>query len=311
MRGLFKTTISLMVLVFMLVVLSSCTQDIAQTSSSSTDSDEASSAISEGNISAEESSPVHPLDGIWLLSSATRMNPLECQEIYSYYENGLPKEIIATFPDSKKEQRTVYTYDDDQNMLSCITTDQNGNVIAYIEQSFADGKLIQKKELELGATREISTTYSYDASGRLLQKEPTDGNGYIETYSYHEDGGYTVTSTNVSGESAKYVYDAMGNPLEVYGDDGELDSLFIYDENDCLLEEQAFYAEEKIYAYCYEYDTNGVLLKKSYYSYDELVYTMIYEYDAYGNNTKIKHVSADGTERVIADMEYQLFHVQE
>ena len=147
MRGLFKTTISLMVLVFMLVVLSSCTQDITQTSSSSTDSDEASSAISEGNISAEESSPLQPLDGIWLLSSATRMNPLECQEIYSYYENGLPKEIIATFPDSKKEQRTVYTYDDDQNMLSCITTDQNGNVIAYIEQSFADGKLIQKKRI--------------------------------------------------------------------------------------------------------------------------------------------------------------------
>ena len=29
---------------------------------------------------------------------------------------------------------------------------------------------------------------------------------------------------------------------------------FIYDENNCLLEEQAFYAEEKIYAYYYEYN---------------------------------------------------------
>ncbi len=264
-------------------------------------------------VSMAESVPEHSTqdspDGIWLPTKTTKHHPFACIETYEYTPNGLLLQSVAVYPSSGREETTVFTYDDDRNLLSKITTDKNGTEIAYIKQTFADGYLMTKTELENGSSREKTTVYSYDEQGRLWKTESADETGVTETYTYHENGGYTVDWVGSSGNGS-YLYDVSGNLLEIRDGDGELNEEHIYDEKGRLLTTVHYSAEEATFAYQYEYDDDGNLLKRDYYSYDELQQTMIYEYDEHGNQTKIKQIY-NGNELTVSETEYELFGVNE
>ena len=235
-------------------------------------------------------------DGIWLPTKATRQHPFARIETYEYTSNGLLMQISTDYPQSGREETTAFLYDDDRNLLSKITTDKNGTEIAYIKQTFADGKLMSKTELENGSSHEKTTVYIYDEQGRLWKTEPADGVGVTETYAYHENGGYTVNWVSLSGNGS-YLYDASGKLLAMRDGDGELNEENIYDENNRLLETIHYVAGEITYTYQYEYD-------------DELQQTTTYEYDEHGNNTKIFELY-NGKKLVVCETEYELFEINE
>lgn len=282
--------------------LALCTACTAENGLSDQMSETSSRAI------AENSTQQTP-NGIWRVSKFTQHFPFANVKTYTYGENGLLLQTVTVYGEGGREETTVFSYDADQNLLSEITTDQNGTEIAFVKQTFADGKLMSKTVLELGASREKTTLYSYDANGRLKKTEPSDGTGATENYTYHEGGGYTVEWVSASG-SGSYLYDASGNLLETRHQDGELNEENIYDAYNRLLATKHYFAGEVTSAYQYEYDAGGNLLKRDYYSYGELQQTMLYEYDEYGNQIKIKQLY-NGNEQIVCEMEYELFGTNE
>lgn len=249
----------------------------------------------------EESAQTEPR-GIWRMTEHTQLFPFAYTETYTYGENGLLLQTVTVYGEGERKETTVYDYDADGNLLLEMTTDQNGTEVAYVKQSFKDGKLMSKTDLELGASRESTTLYSYDREGRL---QKTERDGITERYFYHEDGGYTVEWSGKSGNGT-YLYDALGNLLEIRHGDGELNEEYLYDEQGHLLTARHYSGGEVISAYRYTYDTHGRLYSRMYYSYEELQQTLIYEYDEHGNQIKTKQV-ADGKELLLSETEYEFF----
>lgn len=249
----------------------------------------------------EESAQTEPR-GIWRMVGYTQLFPFAYTETYTYGENGLLLQTVTVYGEGERRETTVYDYDADGNLLLEMTTDQNGTEVAYVKQSFENGKLMSKTVLELGASRESTTLYSYDREGRL---QKTERDGITESYFYHEDGGYTVEWSGKSGNGS-YLYDASGNLLEIRHGDGELNEEYLYDEQGHLLNIKQYAAGEVTDLYRYQYDASGNLLSREFYFYGELQYTTLYEYDEHGNQIKTKQV-ADGKELLLSETEYEFF----
>lgn len=249
----------------------------------------------------EESAQTEPR-GIWRMTEYTQLFPFAYTETYTYGENGLLLQTVTVYGTGNRKETTVYDYDADGNLLLEMTTDQNGTEVAYVKQSFENGKLMSKTDLELGASRESTTLYSYDEEGRL---QKTERDGFTESYFYHEDGGYTVEWSGKSGNGT-YLYDALGNLLEIRHGDGELNEEYLYDEQGHLLNIKQYSAGEVTDLHRYQYDASGNLLSREFYFYGELQYTILYEYDEHGNQIKTKQV-ADGKELLLSETEYEFF----
>lgn len=252
-------------------------------------------------VSVETSIPTEPR-GVWRIAAYTQHVPFACTETYTYGENGLLLQTVTVYGEGERRETTEYDYDADGNLLLEMTTDQNGTEVAYVKQSFENGKLMSKTVLELGASRESTMLYSYDREGRL---QKTERDGITESYFYHEDGGYTVEWSGKSGNGS-YLYDALGNLLEIRHGDGELNEEYLYDEQGHLLNIKRYSAGEVTDLHRYQYDASGNLLSREFYFYGELQYTMLYEYDEHGNQIKTKQV-ADGKELLLSETEYEFF----
>lgn len=249
----------------------------------------------------EESAQTEPR-GIWRMTEYTQLFLFAYTETYTYGENGLLLQTVTVYGTGNRKETTVYDYDADGNLLFEMTTDQNGTEVAYVKQSFENGKLMSKTVLELGASRESTTLYSYDEEGRL---QKTERDGFTENYFCHEDGGYTVEWSGKSGNGT-YLYDALGNLLEIRHGDGELNEEYLYDEQGHLLNIKQYSAGEVTDLHRYQYDASGNLLSREFNFYGELQYTMLYEYDEHGNQIKTKQV-ADGKELLLSETEYEFF----
>ena len=258
-------------------------------------------AEADSQPSVEESVPAEPR-GVWRMVGYTQLFPFAYTETYTYGENGLLLQTVTVYGEGERRETTEYDYDVDGNLLLEMTTDQNGTEVAYVKQSFENGKLMSKTVLELGASRESTTLYSYDREGRL---QKTERDGITESYFYHEDGGYTVEWSGKSGNGS-YLYDALGNLLEIRHGDGELNEEYLYDEQGRLLNIKQYSGGEVTDLHRYQYDVSGNLLSCEFYFYGELQYTMLYEYDEHGNQIKTKQV-ADGKELLLSETEYEFF----
>ena len=258
-------------------------------------------AEADSQPSVEESVPAEPR-GIWRMTEYTQLFPFAYTETYTYAIDGLLLQTVTVYGEGERRETTEYDYDADGNLLLEMTTDQNGTEVAYVKQNFENGKLMSKTVLELGASRESTTLYSYDGEGRL---QKTERDGITESYFYHEDGGYTVEWSGKSGNGS-YLYDASGNLLEIRHGDGELNEEYLYDEQGHLLNIKQYSAGEITDLHRYQYDASGNLLSCEFYFYGELQYTMLYEYDEHGNQIKTKQV-ADGKELLLSETEYELF----
>ena len=291
-----KRTISLLLL-FLSVCLFLCTACAEEPAPAESTAVSFSEPESVSEISAPETQ-----GGIWLPVKVTNHSPVQSTETYEYGENGLPTRITTVYAMDGREEVTLFTYDQDQHLLEQVTTDEEGNEVAYIRQTYRDGKLTSKTQLEAGSSRERTTLYTYDEKGRITKEEPSDGIGEILTYIYEEDGSYTVSFA----DGYTLLYNSQGDVLRSCNKDGELTEEYLYDECNRLLTYKQYIAEEVSAAYRFHYDEKGNLSKREYFSYDDLMQTLLYGYDEHGNNISLSVLSG-GNEMTVVETEYAFF----
>lgn len=216
---------------------------------------------------------------------------------YTYDEYGRISQI--TYP----EERTVtYTYDLADNLLKVedsagdtteYTYDKQGNVLTCSRSS---GILTEYEYDALGQVISVSNkndddllssfSYTYDANGRIIKEEATQGeDSSVKDFEYDEEGqlvGYTET---LNGEVAntKYGYSETGNRVAVTTGTDKRRIISTYNDNGQLIKE----TDSKTGTTTYDYDENGNLIEKD--SKDE---NLTYSYDVENRLTAVREGGA-------------------
>ncbi|MFB6295696.1 MAG: hypothetical protein ABEH66_02505 [Halobacteriales archaeon] len=221
---------------------------------------------------------------------------------------------VDTLTYETDEYRYVRRFDD-RNRLQSVTLDY-GPFTRRINYTYQDGRLVEVKAP--GGT----TSYSYDAAGRIVRVEGPNGtgvsyaydaegrrtkamydNGIVTNYTYNAAGWLTgLRAVNSNGTvlfEYSYAYDAAGNRIRRTNGDGEV-TRYEYDALDRLV--RVTYPSGKTVSYSYDAvgnrisrSVNGSRTAYEYSKEDELLQagTTSYEHDANGN--RIKRVEGGAT----------------
>ncbi len=208
---------------------------------------------------------------------------------YSY--DLLGNMIKVTDPEGRK---TVYSHDNNGNVLSVGTEDEN-------------------KEVRIG------TSYTYDKLGRI--KTETDGEGNTTSYSYDKNGNLTcrmdalggrtcyeydaagrvVSMTDAIGRNTSYTYDRNGN-LETVTDPAKVVTTNHYEKGRLIKVTRKAEDTEEITLKSYEYDLCGRISKET----ERDGFALAYEYDkagriktVTGTNKRVMTYSYDPMGRVV------------
>jgi len=179
-----------------------------------------------------------------------------------------------------------YGYDKANNMIYSV--DAMGNISRYTYGAFG------RKRSWTDALGKI-TTYRYDLVGNLILV--TDRNGQKLEYTYNDRGMLTKRKVQGTDVEVGYVYDALGNLLEMT--DGTGITVYSYDNYSRLVD--VFEPEGRHLSYGYDVNGNrthmvGVNGKTTRYTYDALsrlsqvIYDGAmtrYDYDVLGNRTSV------------------------
>ena len=295
MKSKLNPIISFGALICLLLILCACTGE----------REEPSEAPSFTLSSESEAVSIpEPARQVWLPVTTKQQFPFELIETYTYDEHNRPSEILSVYGDGR-EETTAFTYDEQGNLLAKVTCNQNGAEIAYVKQTYKDGKLQSKTELENGSSHEKTTTYTYDGEGRLQKAETVTGITVTEAYTYTEDG-YTVTTYRDNKVFSVAEYDRDGNLYTITDGDGLLQEQNTYDGEGRLEKTLQYAAGESYYEYRYHYDEEGRLLRCDRYSYGELEYSLAYEYDQHGNQIRTLRIQGEN-KLTLKETEYALF----
>lgn len=128
---------------------------------------------------------------------------------------------------------------------------------------------------QVDATQWVSSTFSYDPSGRLIQE--VNPIGAVTHYEY-DALGQVITTTNALGYQTINQYDPVGNLLQVRNERGYA-TTYTYDANDRVTTK----TDPLGHQFTNEYDAGGRLITST----DPLSQTTTYEYDAMGNQTAV------------------------
>jgi hypothetical protein len=168
---------------------------------------------------------------------------------------------------------TVYTYDDDGNMLMSETTDNSGRSGYYYTYD-ENGNLI-KSTFAYEDEVMYATEYVLDADGNVVLTRELDGEGNVSSSqeSKYTDGRVSQ-STYTSGDYTSftnYTYDERGNLIRYETQDnyGTYVANTIYNEKDLRVQEE--------------------------YSSDTMSYVAVYEYNELGLQTRSETTYSDGT----------------
>lgn len=129
-----------------------------------------------------------------------------------------------------RESRTVYDYDERDNLTLMESYDSDGRLEARQVTRYDGAGRKHEEEIHDGAQPRWRVEYRYDAEGRLREKETYDANPRLPTrpsgpqrgkvvYTYHPGGGHTVemirhdTGGAVSGRRVER-FDASGKRVE-------------------------------------------------------------------------------------------------
>jgi len=173
---------------------------------------------------------------------------------------------------------TVYTYDDDGNLVAKAYPD--GSKETYLWQ---DGLLKQWTD-----TTGHSETYQYDAKGNLTRK--VDRTGVVTETTYHPDFD-KPTAITVAGRTTTYDYDAAGNLIRIEDPAGNVTSR-TYDPWGRMLTETRpngnLTPDPNDYTTTYTYNDAGQVLTIA----TDLPSLETYTYDARGNT--LTHTDPNG-----------------
>jgi antitoxin component YwqK of YwqJK toxin-antitoxin module len=159
---------------------------------------------------------------------------------YSYDEKGRVKEELIYYEDNELAETHRYVYAD-------------------------DGKVLEE-QIEYQGGAKDTVTYSYNSSGKLLERKQIDEEGEIESLDKYEYDGELITQESIyNGDNelitdAKHTYDAKGNIVETIAlskERGEkIRTVYEYDEQgrrDCIE----------------HYNGNGQVFARTTYTFDE------------------------------------------
>ncbi len=168
---------------------------------------------------------------------------------------------------------TVYTYDDDGNILMQETTDNSGRSGYYY--TYDENGNIIKSTFAYEDEVMYATEYVLDADGNVVLTRELDGEGNVSSSqeSKYTDGRVSQ-STYTSGDYTSftnYTYDERGNLIRYETQDnyGTYVANTIYNEKDLRVQEE--------------------------YSSDTMSYVAVYEYNELGLQTRSETTYSDGT----------------
>ncbi|MEM7534453.1 MAG: cytochrome D1 domain-containing protein [Chloroflexota bacterium] len=196
---------------------------------------------------------------------------------------------------------TLYKYDDDDQLLLEMTTD-DGLTVQTRYTYDVNGQLARTAD-----GRGSETVYLYDEADQLINM--IDAAGHAITRTYGLDG-QIASETDADGYTTRYIYDGLDRLVEQIVDEGGLNltTEYVYDLNDNLLT----MTDPVGTMICYTYDSHnrrtsethdcGGLNLRTRYAYDlngNRVYVTnerntvtYYEYDALNRNTLIREDDA-------------------
>ena len=154
----------------------------------------------------------------------TQTDPLNQQETYTYKNSGLGPLNSKT---DRNGNISLYTYDALGRVLSeQVTTPEN-----VTETNSYTYYLTGAKKTESNPT--VTTTYIYDAQGRLTQESESGGAGAIKTYTYdiaNNRQTFNATRSSINIHNTAYSYDNQ-NRLKTVSDNGSLKATYNYNAN--------------------------------------------------------------------------------
>ena len=126
----------------------------------------------------------------------------------TYTYDGLGRVLSKTqWVSSTEADTTLYHYDDADNTVT--TTLANGLVTTSVYD--ADDELISTAESTTSGQQFGTTTYTYDADGRLRTVTNPDG---VETHTLYDSAGRKVATVDGNGDLTEYVYNAASQVVE-------------------------------------------------------------------------------------------------
>ena len=167
-----------------------------------------------------------------------------------------------------------------------IITSPSGRLTTV--DTFDDRGDVVREDL-VGDGRTITSTYTYDAIGRLLSTTDPFGNTRSKTY---DEGGHVLTSTDSSGNTTRFTYTPEGLIESQIQPDGTTVSFLTYDTRGHVITQRRPDGSETHYTH----DSKGHLASKT----DASGRTVTYTYDAMGHLAsvtdpagKVSQVSVD------------------
>ena len=267
----------------------------------------------------------------------------ELNRLAAVVENQLP----AVAPDAQTNVRTEYQYDAAGNRLAIIDanghtttfgydelnrlvsqTDPLGNATTYVYDAVGN-------QLALTDALGFTTSMSYDPANRLTLIDYPDPDADV-TFSYDAAGNRTLMQDGVGatawaydarqrptavtdpfGDTVGYVYDAVGNRIELRYPDGKV-MTYGYDPGNRLVRATDWAAGATSYAYdavdrlieaalpngvisAYDYDAADRLLELRHADGADELSSFAYSYDAVGNRTQVvEQMTWPGTPQPVA-----------
>lgn len=236
--------------------------------------------------------------GAWSYSSAS-------VTVNTYDEAGNLLSVVTTGDDGNS--RSDYTYDPEGRVLSIVNSGDLGNSVqtyAYDEYGNPVAESYSDDDTESAGT------YTYNEAGLPLTHEYTstdkaDGRVYSESGSYTYDGQgllikefITVNDGgSVSTQTIVHTYDGQGRPLKdtiSHSEGYVFTSTYTYDGVGNMLTETCSGSDGYSYASTYTYDGAGNMLTETYSDSDGYSYTGTYTYNGAGDPLTETFSDSDG-----------------
>lgn len=197
----------------------------------------------------KQSSVVNQTTEISMTATDETADDIEIPENASYKQTVRKYEMLGVMLGDEGD-KTVNIFDESDNLLLSVGYDRRTTYYSYD----ADGKLLEKNEY-FGDMLYLHYEYKYDENGRLSIEIVYKYGKESERYEYKYDSSDRVIGKEYpSGSCEYYKYDDNGNIIEkTYGD--SVDE-YTYDEENCLIKHRHHveYDWRADYTYYYEYE---------------------------------------------------------
>lgn len=181
-----------------------------------------------GNFNARFAIGVTPVPGL-LTQKILDDGGLALTTTYEQFDaRGNPQKITGPNPDNitylaYDEFSRVTVESDPLGIITRYTYDQDGNLVARIEDYTTDGT----------TGRNVTTLYAYDGEGNMLHERTIADGLVVQTSYFYDINGNRIAEVDGLNNVTSYQYDD-GNWLRQYIDATEAVTAYDYDENDRL-----------------------------------------------------------------------------